>query len=215
MFAYDLRDVQRDVQLVSTASMLNNVPGFLDIREGVALMSLAATTYGAPAIVEVGSFKGKSTGFLAAGCHFAGRGHVYAVDHFQGSPEHQKGAHEETAEIVSMGTTLHEFRRNLAAFGLAPYVSERVGSSAEIAKSWDQSIRLLFIDGDHSYDGTSSDFSAWYPFVEKGGTICMHDYQNSHYLGGVTKFIDEVLMTSPEIEHITRVHSMMVFRKKH
>ena len=214
MFFHGMRDIERDVQLVSTACMLGTVPGFLNIAEGVALMSLAASTFGAAAIVEVGSFKGRSTSFLAAGCHFAGRGHVYAVDHFKGSPEHQKGAHEETPEIVGAGTTLPEFKKNIAGFGLESRVTELVGSSEEIAKSWSRPIRLLFIDGDHSYAGTSDDFDAWFPFVEAGGTICMHDYQNQWYLDGVTKFVDETMMTSPRLEHLSRIHSLMVFRKK-
>jgi len=214
MFFHSMRDIERDVQLVSTACMLNAVPGFLNIAEGVALMSLAASTYGAPAVVEVGSFKGRSTSFLAAGCHLAGRGHVYAVDHFRGSPEHQQGGHEETAEIVSDGTTLNAFRKNIAGFGLQSYVTEIVGSSGEIAQSWSRPVRLLFIDGDHSYDGTSADYNAWYPFVEKGGIICMHDYRNQWYLDGVTKFIDETMLPSPGLEHLACVHSLMVFRKK-
>jgi predicted O-methyltransferase YrrM len=214
MSVHSLQDIERDARLVSAATALNQVPGFLDISEGVVLMSLAASPGGSPAIVEVGSFKGKSTSFLAAGCRFAGRGHVYAVDHFLGSPEHQKGAHEETPEIVEAGTTLPVFRANLARFGLDAHVTEMIGSSAEIAQNWNQPIRLLFIDGDHSYASTKADFDAWYPFVEHGGIVCMHDYRNPCYLDGVTKFIDEVMLPSPELEHLSYMHFLMVFRKK-
>jgi predicted O-methyltransferase YrrM len=213
MFAYDMHDMARDIELVRVATLLNTLPGFLAIQEGVALMSLAASVPGPPSIVEVGSFKGKSTSFLAAGCLFAGHGHVYAVDHFRGSLEHQKGGIEETREIVNAGTTLPEFQRNITTLGLRGYITERIGASSDMAKDWDKPIRLLFIDGDHSYAGTSADFNTWYPFLDDGAILCMHDYQNHHYLDGVTRFIDDVLLQMPELQHLTRVHSMMVFRK--
>jgi hypothetical protein len=214
MFTYSLHDLGRDVELVRISSLLDRIPGFLQIQEGVALMSFAATSTGVPSIVEIGSFKGKSTAFLAAGCLFSGYGHVYAVDHFCGSPEHQSGKHEETPEIVSLGTTLPAFKENMTKFGLGGLVTEIVGDSTSVAASWDKPIRMLFIDGEHSWDRTSADFYSWFPFVQDGGIICLHDYGNACYLDGVTKFIDDILMNMPEILLITRICSMMIFRKR-
>jgi hypothetical protein len=37
---------------------------------------------------------------------------------------------------------------------------------------------LIFIDGDHSYEGVSSDIDAWISHVEPGGILCGHDYNN-------------------------------------
>jgi len=214
MFAYNFNDMRRDIELVRVSAAINSVPGFLALEEGVALMSLASSTYGSPPIVEVGSFKGRSTSFLAAGCHFAGRGRVYAVDHFRGSPEHQKGGFEETPEVVEAGTTLPEFRRSLSNLGLSGYVTEMVGSSRDMAKGWDKSIRLLFIDGEHSFEASSGDFFSWFPFVERGGIVCMHDYKNGYYLDGVTRFIDEVMLKMADLEHVARVRSLMIFRRR-
>ncbi len=36
-------------------------------------------------------------------------------------------------------------------------------------------IDILFIDGDHSYDGVSSDFDMYAPFVRPGGLVALHD----------------------------------------
>lgn len=38
-----------------------------------------------------------------------------------------------------------------------------------------QQVDLLFIDGDHSYDGALSDFGRYSQLVRPGGLICMHD----------------------------------------
>jgi hypothetical protein len=61
------------------------IEGFLHDLEGYTLMQLAARGGGVAAIVETGSFMGRSTAFLAAGSKLAGREKVVAVDHFRGS----------------------------------------------------------------------------------------------------------------------------------
>jgi|AGTN01.1.fsa_nt_gi hypothetical protein len=66
-----------------------SIEGFLHDLEGYTLLQLAARGSGTGAIVEIGSFMGRSTAFLAAGSKLAGREKVIAVDHFRGSPEHQ------------------------------------------------------------------------------------------------------------------------------
>lgn len=35
---------------------------------------------------------------------------------------------------------------------------------------------FVFIDADHSYEGASSDISAWAPKIKPGGWLCGHDY---------------------------------------
>src|SRR5205085_1121988 len=111
------------------------------------------------------------------GCAAGGRGRVFAVDHFTGSPEHRQGGHEETPEIVATGSTYEAFLGNLAAFGLTEQVTPVVGDSTEAGAAFGGKIRMLFIDGDHSFDGTKRDFDAWYPHVSDTGLVCFHDYQ--------------------------------------
>jgi predicted O-methyltransferase YrrM len=53
---------------------------------------------------------------------------------------------------------------------------------------------LLFIDGDHSYDGVKADFDSYAPFVRPGGVIAFHDIvpgQPSD-VGGVPRFWQEL-----------------------
>ena len=38
-----------------------------------------------------------------------------------------------------------------------------------------QSLDLLFIDGDHTYEGVKADFEMYEPFVRQGGIIVLHD----------------------------------------
>ena len=54
---------------------------------------------------------------------------------------------------------------------------------------------LLFIDGDHSYEGVKKDFETYYPLVRKGGKIAFHDIVPSsrvHKSCKVQKFWEEI-----------------------
>ena len=55
----------------------------------------------------------------------------------------------------------------------------------------DQSLDLVMIDGDHTYDGCRNDILAYLPKVKPGGLLCGHDYGEQY--PGVRKAVDEVL----------------------
>jgi hypothetical protein len=143
----------------------------------------------------------------------SGKGKVIAVDHFKGSPEHQKGGHEETCEIVTEGSTFGVFQNNINRFQLGDTVMPLSGSSKDVSNIYGGKARMLFIDGDHSYDGTKADYEAWESRVQKHGIICFHDYQNAHYLDGVTRFIDTEVLPSERLKLLYRAGSLMVFVK--
>lgn len=49
------------------------------------------------------------------------------------------------------------------------------GDSVEVSKTFNKKIDVLFIDGDHSYEGCKRDIEAWYPHMKKDGVILFHD----------------------------------------
>lgn len=50
-------------------------------------------------------------------------------------------------------------------------------------------IDVLFIDGDHSYEGCKADIDNYYPQMAKGGVMLFHDCDNSS--PGVVKAVEE------------------------
>lgn len=51
--------------------------------------------------------------------------------------------------------------------------------SVEFAKTWDKPIDVLFIDGDHSYEGCKKDIEAWFPHLVPNGVALFHDCDES------------------------------------
>ncbi len=149
---------------------LDQIEGWLSIEEGRRLAFLASTVPASLAIVELGSWKGRSTAWLASGSKLGHGARVYAVDHWVGSPE-----------ILHLylwdpeATTFPEFKRNMEWLGLDSVVTPITGETVEVAKTWDKDIGLLFIDAAHAYESVKADFLAWSPFVVRGGWVVFHD----------------------------------------
>jgi len=206
-FLYKLKSI---LAFQDLSDRLREVEGYLLDIQAYALMALANEGPGCGAIVEIGSFKGRSTCCLALGAMSACREKVYAVDHFQGSPEHQKGETCETRELVETGTTYPAFLENIRKVGVASQVEAIRAPSAEAARQWSGPIRLLFIDGDHSYEASKLDFESWAPFVVPGGIVVFHDI--GHFVG-VTDFFRELVSTAPNYKQVVDICGMVVVEK--
>jgi predicted O-methyltransferase YrrM len=67
---------------------------------------------------------------------------------------------------------------------------------------------LLFIDGDHSYEGVRRDFEMYGPLVRPGGLVVFHDIvplregDTNHDVGGVPEFWRELKQRGGAVEEI-------------
>lgn len=55
------------------------------------------------------------------------------------------------------------------------------GDSKEIGKTWTTPLDMVFIDGDHTYEGCKGDLDIWVPHVKKGGIVAVHDYGKAEH----------------------------------
>lgn len=188
-----------------------DIDGWLDDMQGFVLSLMAEQGPGVGAIVEIGSFKGRSTAWLAYGAKSAGREKVTAIDPFTGSPEHQPGQEWADSDLAVLGSTLPVFGENLRKLDLFDHVNPVVSTSADAAKEWNDPIRLLFIDGDHSYEGSKLDFESWTPHVVPGGLVAIHDI--GHW-DGVTRFYRELMSTTDDYEEVLELFGLVVLEKK-
>lgn len=146
--------------------------------EGLALYATAAAYADRGPILEIGTYCGKSTIYLAAAARQAGQ-LVITVDHHHGSEENQPGWEYHDPALVDERTgrldTLPGFRATLATAGLEDQVIAVVGRSAQVAGLWRAPLGMLFIDGGHSDDSVVTDYEGWAPWVAHGGALAFHD----------------------------------------
>ncbi len=152
------------------------IPSSLDIREsfteteGEKLYELVQRVVRpCMRIVEVGSWKGFSTAYLAYALA-NWNGTVFAVDHWQGSPGGWNVPIAQTQDILGV------FRKNMTALNCDYFIKPMVMDSLTAATLFpERSLDLVFIDGDHRYSGISADIKAWLPKLRIGGILCGHD----------------------------------------
>jgi predicted O-methyltransferase YrrM len=152
--------------------------GFMPPAEGLALYQTAAAYAHLGPILEIGTYCGKSTIYLAAAAREAGQ-LVVTVDHHHGSEENQPGWEYHDPTLVDERTgrldTLPSFRRTLADTGLEDQVLAVVGRSAQVAGLWRTPLGMLFIDGGHTDAAAQADYANWAPWVAPGGALAIHD----------------------------------------
>ena len=164
-----------DARLIRAAEAAR---GFMPPAEGRALHETAAEYAPVGPILEIGTYCGKSTIYLAAAARDCGQ-IVITVDHHRGSEEHQPGWEYHDAGLVDPQTgridTLPHFRAAIAAAGLEDYVVAIVGRSAQVARLWRVPLGLVFIDGGHTDEAAQADYAGWAPWVTAGGALAIHD----------------------------------------
>lgn len=168
---------------------LARLDGLIDSAVGYRLLHLAADVSREHAIVEVGSFKGKSTCYLAEGASLGDGAHVWAVDAWDlpGNPEGRHGFTDPQTRRV--------FSRQILASGLADRITPLCGFSTDVARAWKGPlVGLLFIDGSHLYRDVKADFEAWQPHLAARATVVFDDYRTRRN-PGVTAYVDELAAT--------------------
>lgn len=144
--------------------------------ERLLLYKLAYSLEENATIVEIGSYLGASSSFLASAAKEK-KHTVYCVDTWK-----NEGMSEGERD------TFREFCKNIEP--LKDNIRILRGKSADIAKTFNEKIDLLFIDGDHSYESVKTDVQSWLPKLKDGGIIVSHDYR---WAEGVKRVVDEYI----------------------
>lgn len=174
------------------------VEGMIAEAEAEELMRLASKVPSKDCIVEVGSYRGRSTTALALGSKAAP---VYAIEPheaFEGIYGGEFGPADRRA-----------FFENLLQAGVVERV-RLVNLSSEVAsQGWSHTIGLLWIDGDHSLEGARRDYDAWRTFLQPGSILAFHDARDPQ--GGPAQLI-ETLVGSGEFGRYSAVGDIVALR---
>lgn len=141
------------------------VPGWLTRAEGDALQRLASYKE----VLELGAWKGRST------CCMAERAqHVTSVDHFRGDLD------------TGLGDTWSEWRANTG-----PHRHKVGGVTATFADALGSippnKYGLVFVDGEHSADGTGEALAVALRAVKVGGVVAIHDWHRATVREGAAR----------------------------
>lgn len=115
--------------------------------------------------VEIGSARGKSACYIGMALRENGLGRLYAID------PHVKTSWNDSNSVE----TIEHITNNLNSLELGDYVEIVRENSDVAARRWNQPIDLLFIDGDHSYEGVRRDWEAFSKFLTEFGVTIFHD----------------------------------------
>lgn len=114
------------------------------------------------AIVEIGSWEGRSTVALANAAYPKT---VHVIDTWQGSPG------EPSAELAAERDVFAQFSENVAHLTLG---------NVEVHRSGWRDVdpfpaALLFVDAEHTYREVYDTIETWLPHMQPGGVICGDD----------------------------------------
>jgi MMP 1-O-methyltransferase len=161
------------------------VPGFLSEAEFRALGLLAICAPPGGVIVEIGSFKGKSTLALASLAARYDLGPVVSID-----PHPSPSVTD--PDLSGQTTSFDDFLSNLRTAGMERQVEIHRTFSQNVGADWTRPIRTLWIDGDHTYAGAKWDFDLFSPHLIEGAIIALHDTLHE-YDGPIRVFVEDIL----------------------
>ncbi len=163
------------------------VEGFLSANEMRFLALLAACPTAKGDVLEIGSFKGKSTVILAKAAQLAGDAKIYAVDPLTAPSTTDP-------DLRGDESSLKDFRNNIERCQVADKIEFNQTFSYKLAETWNRPLRLLWIDGDHTYKGTKLDFDGFAPHLSDGAIIAIHDVLHE-FDGGIRVFMEDILLS--------------------
>jgi predicted O-methyltransferase YrrM len=159
-----------DLAFLFSSNQLSHGVASLQLDEAALLYRLARDAGSGP-FAEIGRFKGGSTMIFASALPEGVELWSYDL-HVALRPDMPGAALDE------------ELRAALARYGLDRKVHLLVADS-RTADPPPEPLELLFVDGDHSYEGAKADFERWRAFLRPGGHLLFHDAVDTGGYGNV------------------------------
>lgn len=184
------------------------IDGWLTSNEAGLLYDLARNADGS--IVEIGSWRGRSTTALALGSMAGRKWRVTAIDPFIGPQEGWRPT--SLGNEREAGCSPEMLRANLDGAGVNGLVRIVSKQSEDALAEAPKEIALLFVDGAHDYESVCRDIDNYLPRLKPGGLAVFHDVIPND--PGVVRAIDDRIMNRPnDFRLLDRVDSALVVRK--
>lgn len=179
----------------------DEIPGWFDFH-AIYNNAVALAPDDKPSrFVELGSFLGQSTAYMATRIRDSGKPITfYAVDLWRLDPRNDHNGY-----IAKYGDNIFpQFLKNMEACGVKDYVHPVPESTTEAALGFRSQIStsnsceiknddsglsfdFIFVDASHQYEDVYRDLVNYWPLVAEGGTMAGHDI----YMDGVKRAVDK------------------------
>lgn len=154
---------------------IDTVPGWLSRSEALLLWEMSSCVDPDHAIVEIGSYEGRSTVALASGSAGA---KVIAID-----------PHTGDISQIEQGFTVDtwiRFQENITRCGVESLISAVRDTSVSAAKRYlGPQVELLFIDGWHSTDAVQADIQEWSQHLAPVASVVIDDWTSPAVAAGI------------------------------
>jgi hypothetical protein len=178
------------------------IEGWLTDGQAARLAAAAARSRPDGAVVEIGSFRGKSAVVLASTA-----GSLIAIDPHAGS---DRGPQEIEADATRGDADFDAFHANLAAAGVADRVRHVRKFSDDAHQDVTGPLSLLYGDGAHRFGPARADLRDWGRRVAPGGVMLVHDAFSSI---GVTLALLVECAWSPRWRYVGRTGSLAEYER--
>jgi predicted O-methyltransferase YrrM len=186
---------------------IHAIEGWLSEDQALRLAHAAARVRAPGLIVEIGSFRGRSTIVLAIAASAGVE--VVAIDPHAGG---DRGPQEISPHAARGDADYEAFHANLRGAGVDGAVRHVRRISQDALSEVDREVALLYVDGAHRYRPARADIERWGARVAPGGTMLVHDAYNAV---GVMLAQLRVLFASPTWRYVGRTRSLAEYRREH
>lgn len=135
-------------------------------------------------IIELGTWKGASAIHMGKLCkEFDLHTQILCVDNFIGFPSfylRKEQAHKEFKLKGGFPRLYWTFMKNVYESGLSDMITrlvQQIAQAAQILSSRGVKADLIYVDGDHSYEGCKRDLKDWTPILAEEGVFLCDDYR--------------------------------------
>lgn len=183
---------------------MTTTEGWLTDEQAAMLAAAAAACPPDGEIVEIGSFRGRSTIVLARAAPEGAA--VVAIDPHAGN---DRGPRELDGYAAEAAADRAAFERNLVEAGVRHRVRHVAQFSHLAHGEVHGTVDVLFIDGAHRYRPARADIRDWGARVADGGTMLVHDAFSSV---GVTLAVVRELVPGGRFRYVGRSRSLAEYR---
>ncbi len=185
---------------------VRDVEGWMTDAQARRLWNAAQAVPPGGRIVEIGSFRGRST--IILGKAAAPDVELVAIDPHGGM---DRGPNEYDPDTALGNADYDTFHANLDRAGVEERVHHVRRTSQDALNHVTGELDLLYIDGAHRYRFAKPDIERWGPRVRPGGTMLIHDSYNAV---GVMRAQLRLLFGARSFRYVGRSGSLAEYRRE-